>query len=166
MKFGSGAKRFAEKKNDKWSKEMPGPGTYNPEKIRGNIKTKKMVKTNDFNNTINKNDIYIDRLNYKIKTIEYENQKKAFSSNLKKIKLYKENPNLKKTITNKNINPPPGLYYVDKPYEFKQIIPPFNSTANKQIVQPLSNILYVGPGQYKKDSYFDWNKKSFNISYI
>ena len=166
MKFGSGAKRFAEKKNDRWLNEMPGPGTYNPEKIRGNIKTKKMVKTNDFNNTINKNDIYIDRLNYKIKTIEYENEKKAFSSNLKKIKLYKENPNLKKRIINKNINPPPGLYYVDKPYEFKQIISPFNSTANKQIVQPLSNILYVGPGQYKKDSYFDWNKKSFNISYI
>ena len=162
-KFGSNAKRFIEKKEVKWKKEIPGPGTYNPEKIKGHINTRKMIKTNDYNNK--KNDIYIDRLNYKIKTIEYENDKKCSSTNLKISTFYRTNPTLKNSQSCKNIIPPPGFYYVDKLYESKQIIPPFNSSSNKQLGPSSSQINRVGPGQYQNDSYFDWNKKSFNITF-
>ena len=163
MKFGSSAKRFIEKKEVKWKKEVPGPGTYNPEKIKSHINTRKMIKTNDYIN--NKNEIYIDRLNYKIKTIEFENYKKSSLTNLKVATFYRTNPTLKESNSCKNINPPPGLYYVDKLYKPKQIIPPFNSSSSKQLVLFPSKTINVGPGQYKNDSYFDWNKKTFNITF-
>ena len=162
MKFGSNAKRFIEKKEVKWKKEVPGPGTYNPEKIKSHINTRKMIKTQDYNN---KYDIYIDRLNYKIKTIEFENYKKSSLTNLKVATFYRTNPTLKESNSCKNLNPPPGLYYVDKLYKPKQIIPPFNSSSNKQLVLFPSKTINVGPGQYKNDSYFDWNKKTFNITF-
>ena len=54
---------------------------------------------------------------------------------------------------------------MDKLYKPKQIIPPFNSSSNKQLVLFPSKTISVGPGQYKNDSYFDWNKKTFNITF-
>ena len=162
MKFGSNAKRFIEKKEVKWKKEVPGPGTYNPEKIKSHINTRKMIKTQDYNNN---HDIYIDRLNYKIKTIEFENNKKSSLTNLKVATFYRTNPTLKESNSCKNLNPSPGLYYMDKLYKPKQIIPPFNSSSNKQLVLFPSKTINVGPGQYKNDSYFDWNKKTFNITF-
>ena len=161
--FGSGAKRFIEKKELKWKKDIPGPGMYNPEKIKGHIKTNKMIKKNGY---INKKDLYIDKLNYNIKTIEYENYKKSSFTNLKNVTFYRTNPSLKKSNSCKNINPPPGLYYVNKLYEPKQIISPFNSSSNKNLAYLSSKLNKVGPGHYIKDSYFGWNKKSFNITYI
>ena len=163
MKFGSNVKRFIEKKEFKWKKEIPGPGMYNPEKIKGHIKTRKMIKANDIIN--NKNELYIDRLNYKLKTIEHENNKKSSLTNLKIATFYRTNPTSKNSQSCKNINPPPGLYYVDKLYKYRQIIPPFSSSAKKQLVLSTSKINKVGPGQYKNDSYFDWNKKTFNITF-
>ena len=142
-KFGTCETKFVEKKDFKWKKEIPGPGTYNPEKIKNHINTKKMIKTKDYNNKI---DIYKNQLNYQADTIEYKNYKKSMSC--------------------KNISPLPGFYYVDKIYEAKQSIAPFNSSSNKKFSFLSSYSNYNGPCQYRRDSYFDWNKKSFNISYL
>ena len=161
--FGSGEKRFSHNEF-KIKKDTPGPGTYNPEKIKSHINTKKMIKSNDFK----KDEHYTDRINYKIKTIEFENNKKVSSTNLKNVSFYRtnSNPHLKKSLSCRNIIPPPGLYYVDKIYKSEQVNPPFNSSSNKSPVIFSSNLNFVGPGQYKKDSYFDWNIKTFNGTFI
>ncbi len=47
--------------------------------------------------------------------------------------------------------------------------PPFNTSADKKGGNPLYNLYTVGntgPGSYNVSSYFDWNKKSYNIQYI
>ena len=123
-----------------------------------------MIKSNDYK----KDEHYTDRINYKIKTIEFENNKKVLSTNLKNVSFYRtnSNPHLKKSLSCRNIIPPPGLYYVDKIYKSEQVNPPFNSSSNKSPVIFSSNLNFVGPGQYKKDSYFDWNIKTFNGTFI
>ena len=162
-KFGTCETKFVEKKDFKWKKEIPGPGTYNPEKIKNHINTKKMIKTKDYNNKI---DIYKNQLNYQADTIEYKNYKKSIITKFNSSSFYRTNPSLKKSLSCKNITPPPGFYYVDKIYEAKQSIAPFNSSSNKKFSFLSSYSNYNGPCQYRRDSYFDWNKKSFNISYL
>ena len=162
-KFGSGYSRFHKKLEDKVNSEYPGPGMYNPQKIKSHINTRKMVKTKDFHNEIF---IYKNDLNYDINTIQYENDKKSSSINLNISAFSRTIPQIKKSNSDNNLNSSPGFYYKDKEKEIKQIIAPFNSSANKNIILPLTYNNRNGPGQYKKDSYFDWNKKSFNINYI
>lgn len=162
-KFGTSSKRFIEEKNVKWKKEIPGPGYYNPDKTRKHISTKKIMNSNKKNNNITNSNFY--PLNYKINTIEYENNKKINLTNLKNVTFFRCNPNIKKSSSCKNLGPPPGHYYHDKKYEVKQIIPAFNKSKEKktEFIQEPDN--KAGPGQYNLDSYFDWNKKTFNISY-
>ena len=56
-----------------------------------------MIKSNDFK----KDEHYTDRINYKIKTIEFENNKKVSSTNLKNVSFYRtnSNPHLKKSLS-------------------------------------------------------------------
>ena len=162
MKFSS-ATRFIEKKDEKWLKEIPGPGLYNPEQIKSHINSKKIFKTNDY---INKIDIYKNQLNDQTKTIAYENYKRATLTKLNNVSFFKTNPSLKKAVSCRNITPAPGFYHVNRQYEIKQILPPFNSSLEKKVLLPTAIINKAGPGQYMKDSYFDWNKKSFNISFL
>ena len=159
--FGSCAKRFLQNSFN-WKKFIPGPGTYNPEKIKSHINTRKMIETN-YNK---KDEIYLDKINYKLKTIEFENNKKASSTNLKNVSFYTTYPRLKKSNSCTNIIPDPGAYYVDKVYKSEQVNAPFHSSSDKTPVIFSSNINRVGPGQYLKDSYFDWNKKTFNSTFI
>ena len=162
-KFGSIATRFIEKSEIKRKNAFPGPGMYNPQKIKSHINTKKMIMTKDYNNEIF---IYKNALNYNINTIAYENYKKSSSTNLNTSVFFRTNPPLKKTYSTENINSSPGFYYVDKKREVKQVIPPFHSSANRIITFHSSFENRVGPGHYRNDSYFDWNKKSFNINYV
>ena len=159
--FGSCAKRFFQNSFN-WKKFIPGPGTYNPEKIKSHINTRKMIEAN-YNK---KDEIYLDKINYKLKTIEFENNKKASSTNLKNVSFYTTYPRLKKSNSCTNIIPDPGAYYVDKVYKSEQVNAPFHSSSDKTPVIFSSNINRVGPGQYLKDSYFDWNKKTFNSTFI
>ena len=53
-----------------------------------------------------------------------------------------------------------GLSYV----KFKQIYPPFN-TSDKRMKDENKGYI-VSPGQYESRTYYDWNKKSYNISYL
>ena len=165
MKFGSSSTRFVDNKEEKWHREIPGPGLYNPEQIKSHINSKKIVKTNDYINNI---DIYKYKniLNDQTKTIAYENYKRSTLTKLNNVSFFRTNPSLKKNLSSKNITPAPGFYHVNKQYEVKQVLPPFNSSLNKIVLLPTAIINRAGPGQYLKDSYFDWNKKSFNISYL
>ena len=142
--------------------EIPGPGTYDPEQIKSHINTKKMILTNEYNNKI---DVYKNDINYNLNTIEYKNLKKSTSTNLKNVLFNRTIPTSKNYLNYKKISPSPGQYYKDKKYEIKQTNPPFHSSSNKIFKFNFSKINNVGPGQYNKDSYFDWNKKSFNLSY-
>ena len=166
-KFNTSQKRFIEEKNVKWRNDLPGPGYYNPDKIRKHISTKKII--NPINKKSNKDkslNIYINPINYKINTIEYLNNRKINSTNLKNVTFFRCNPKINKSSSCGNIVPSPGTYYKEKKYEYKQIMPPFNSSSEKKVEIKRKSDINVGSGQYNHDSYFDWHKKSFNISYV
>ena len=166
--FNTSAKRFIIDNNSKWKKEIPGPGHYNPEKIKKHISSRKLrFSYEKISNRINnKTDIYINPINYKINTIEYINNKKLNSTNLKNVTFFKCNPKITKSSSCTNFVPDPGTYYIDKKYEYKQINPAFSSSTEKKNGMNTKSEINVGSGQYNHDSYFDWHKKSFNISYI
>ena len=104
-------------------------------------------------------------LNYNINTIGYKNDKKMKFSNLKNNTFYNCKPKIKSSKSSKCFVPPPGAYYRDKIVIFKQESQPFNSSSEKK-TQFIIEGNPLGPGQYKSQSYFDWNIKSFNNSYI
>ena len=162
--FNASEKRFTVEKAIKWKNGIPGPGYYNPEKARKNIMTKKLGLSCDKNK--NKINIYINPINYKINTIEYLNNKKVNSTNLKNVTFSRCNQKIKKSSSCGNFVPPPGTYYTEKKKEFKQMIPAFNSSLEKKVELNKEPDINVGSGQYNHDSYFDWIKKSFNISYV
>jgi hypothetical protein len=65
----------------------------------------------------------------------------------------------------------PGKYYNDD--SSKKILknqlnnsPPFNIGSERKILKEKELIVDNGPGSYDLSSYFDWNKKSFNVQYI
>ena len=161
-KFDSSSKRFMEYKNVKWKNDIPGPGYYDPDKIRKHISTKKIIK-NENKNIKQTNFEY--PINYDINTIEYENNKKLNSTNLKNVTFFRCNP-MKKSLSSKNLGPSTDYYFHDKKIEYKQIFPPFNRSKDKKLEFVKKSDFNVGPGQYNLDSYFDWNKKTYNISYI
>ena len=164
-KFDSSSKRFIENKSIKWKNDIPGPGYYNPDKIRKHISTKKFIR-NEKKEFKEKNFLY--PINYDIKTIEYKNKKKLNSTNLKNVTFFRCNPSneMKKSLSSKNLGPSSQYYYHDKKYQYKQIFPAFNKSQEKKIEFIKNCDLKIGPGQYNLNSYFDWNKKSYNISYI
>ena len=41
-----------------------------------------------------------------------------------------------------------------------------NRSSEKKVEFNKKSIVKGGPGQYNHDSYFNWNKKTFNISYL
>ncbi len=66
----------------------------------------------------------------------------------------------------------PGQYYKDN--SEKRIVqnllsnsPPFNTSAERKYPNEDRNVFRDnGPGSYNLSSYFDWNKKSFNVQFI
>ncbi len=114
----------------------------------------------------------------KIYTIAYNNKKKAknqkenneklniaFDSHNSKMNLPDYDFSNKTRFNNKEIrsNIGPGFYYKEKNVEVKQIYPPFHDSAMKY---QENQTLEIGPGYYDPSSYFDWNKKSYNITFI
>ena len=63
----------------------------------------------------------------------------------------------------------PGTYELSKNIgkylQNSKNIAPFNSNAEKKMAYLNRSNSCVSPGEYIKDSYFDWNKKSFNIMF-
>ena len=102
-------------------------------------------------------------------SIDYENQKLkdkktifnsyGFGSTVDRVKL----------LNNKKEDKVDQIYNLDYPkVKFGQQIAPFlYSTERKESENFIlkDNNTKIGPGSYKADSYFDWNKKSYNLLY-
>lgn len=181
--FYSRTKRFDENNNNiKDNLNTPGPGSYiNPYSGIG------------FSDTVNYNGFYINnrtkkewlrnlskpkkqlKIMHKIKsfippvgeydpekiyTIEYNVNKYVNNFGGKNIAFNTHKPP-KRKIVKSNVGP--GLYYKEKSNDIKQNSKPFNSG---DIRLKCEDRLDIGPGQYDSRSFFDWNKKSFNVTYI
>ena len=64
----------------------------------------------------------------------------------------------------------PGSYEIIKNYDnsFNKKLnnAPFNSTQEKKISYLNRSNSCVSPADYQKNSYFEWNKKSFNVMFV
>lgn len=58
----------------------------------------------------------------------------------------------------------PGIYHKHDTKKFKQVYPAFKNT--EQRFREAKSQYRTNPGQYDTSSYFDWNKKTFNILYL
>ena len=169
----------------KWQMETPGPGEYiNPYTATGTA------------NTLLINGLYIDIrkgkeiLRQKAKTqkplrevglntpgvgtydpdkvisIAYKNRKKA--------KDRKENEKLKiafdshmkdeKQLSELKSNLGPGIYYKELPSKSPTIRSPFKNEVERMKDRKVGSGLE--PGHYDIGNYFDWNKKTYNVSYL
>ena len=54
-----------------------------------------------------------------------------------------------------------GIYNKSETQKFKQIYPAFKNTEKRKREAKSQN--RTNPGQYDTSSFFDWNKKTFNI---
>ena len=179
-------KRFGPSASElKWQMETPGPGEYmNPYTATGTA------------NTLLINGLYIDirkgkeilrqkakiqkplrevGLNTpgvgsyepdKVNSIAYKNRKKA--------KERKENEKLRiafdshmkdeKQLNELKSNLGPGIYYKEIPSKSPTIRSPFQNSVERMKDGKVGSGLE--PGHYDIGSYFDWNKKTYNVSYL
>lgn len=120
------------------NESTPGVGKYHPE----------YTKSIEYDTRVNVN---------KTKSIK----RPGFGSNEPRFYIFRNQINKKNGV---------GKYdLMFKLKELKQGKVPFNNSAAKDniknigVIQEFNTI--VGPGSYRKDSYFDWNKKTFNSMY-
>ena len=179
-------KRFGPSSSElKWQMETPGPGEYiNPYTATGTA------------NTLLINGLYIDIrkgkeiLRQKAKTQRplkqvglitpgvgsYEPDKvlSIAYNNRKKAKERKENEKLKiafdshmkdeKQLSELKSNLGPGIYYKEIPSKSPTISSPFQNGVERMKDGKVGSGLE--PGHYDIGSYFDWNKKTYNVSYL
>ena len=180
-------KRFGPSPSElKWQMMTPGPGDYiNPytatgtrntllingiytdirkgkEILRQKAKTQKPLKPIEDEGNPGVGSYDPD----KVMSIAYKNRKKA--------KERKENEKLKiafdshmkseKTLNELKSNLGPGIYYKELPVKAPFIRSPFqNEEERMKDGNPGSGL---EPGHYNVKSYFDWNKKTYNVSYL
>ena len=189
-KFGSSERRFADRGNSKWQYDTPGPGSYLNQdtnskigKLTSYINLNNIYRGHVYNpniNNINHNgNIIINKKKVDIVppvglyhpemiyTIDYNNRKKvvennniegvAFDSGISKRNIDK------KSTTGVNLGP--GYYYKEKVIKGSQKFPPFSQSSKKWPDSSTEDMIN-GPGQYNLDSYFDWNKKTFNVNFV
>ena len=58
----------------------------------------------------------------------------------------------------------PGIYHKQEVKKFRQVYPAFKNT--EQRFREAKSQYTTNPGQYDASSYFDWNRKTFNILYL
>ena len=186
--FGSLEKRFPISSS---GVNTPGPGKYlslkywgNKDKIKHNsFIPKNIIKDNAKRVKILKDNIFTKKLiseknkspsvglysPEKINCIDYENQKLkekrpifnfyGFGSTIDRVKL----------LNNKKEEKVDQIYNLDYPeVKIGQQIAPFLSNTERKESENFiikDNNTKTGPGSYKADSYFDWNKKSYNLLY-
>jgi len=185
--FNCRQKRFGPSSSElKWVMMTPGPGDYiNPytatgtrntllingiytdirkgkEILRQKAKTQKPLKSME-------GDGYPGVGTYdpdKVISIAYQNRKKA--------KDRKENEKLKiafdshikneKDFNELKSNLGPGIHYRELPVKAPFIRSPFQSEEERMKLNDTGSGLE--PGHYNVKSYFDWNKKTYNVSYL
>ena len=173
-------KRFDEKSSDiKWKLNTPGPGSYiNPYTASGTANTiylnglylevrkgKEIIrKKSPETKAIHKNvEVMPDVGTYdpnKTMTIAYKAKKNA---NCYKGENVAFNTHKKKEKEVERSNLGPGFYYKEKVKGKEQVSPPFHQSDIKFRNKEQHSI---GPGQYDPRSFFDWNKKTYNITFI
>ena len=134
------------------------------EKIRKEFK-KNIEKRPDFNRYQNEKMINLIQAKVKSRINPYSSKHNPFLSGLGRFQLDSEQE--------LRTNVGPGRYDLSKnlgkDYSKSAIIVPFNSNQEKDkgfgsyINGPNNS---VSPQEYQQDSYFDWNKKSFNIMFV
>ena len=160
----------------------PGPGSYNindswikdirkkvkkpilvnvDEEVKKSKKIKKIEKKADFNNYQNEGYVNIIQEKIRKRTNRYNADNNPFLSGDNRFK-YINSDNYE------NIGP--GKYNIlkngQKSRLFYSILAPFNSLEERKPIYMGKANNFVAPGEHRKDSYFDWNKKSFNAMFM
>lgn len=171
--FGSMERRFIEKQSEK--EKSPGPGTYvnqvkwakeKPKQVKE--ETVRKYEKNDKGPIITEKETFevppvgsynsdiLSTIGYKIaqKSNQYQSAIAPFSSMERRFNVFSSSENLVG----------PGQYYKEKKVVAEQKHPPFHTGDQRQNETRKPGI--PGPGDYNRSSYFDWNKKSFNILYL
>ena len=177
-------KSYDQRKNA--SNNTPGPGDYdigdlwkkklekkqkrlifvNAEKeIKKQLDKKRRESKPDFNKYQNANMINIIQSNVNSRINPYSSKHNPFLSGLGRFKFEGD--------TEQKARVGPGQYdlakNIGKDYSKSTIVAPFNSNQEKDkgygSYMNETNSL-VSPQEYQQDSYFDWNKKSFNIMFV
>ena len=153
--------------NDQWIKDVhkivykPKLVNVDEEIKKNNNNVKQIENQPDFN--IYQNDKYINIIqeNIRKKTNPFVSENMPFLSGNNRFKFIG-------TDSNKNIGP--GKYDLfkkgKKQRKFDSILAPFNSLEEKKPIYIGKINNNVAPGEHSKDSYFDWNKKSFNALFM
>ena len=184
--FGSIQKRFVEP----FSNETPGPGSYvgfpkSQTASLGNslnkilVKPKKLKTNNEISDLLGNPKIDQENEKNKIPSVGSYNPDILFSLGYKVAKnVNKFNSTVApfssiekrfmcstKTAAD---NVGPGQYYKER--ILRNTVsnsPPFNTSSDRYgNFNNTHNVNVSGPGSYNVSSYFDWNKKSYNIQYI
>lgn len=179
--FNGREKRFDEKHSQlKWQIDTPGPGAYiDPYSATGTSNTVKwqglyldLRKGNKLkrpqSSTLTKIIKKHEEVRPEIGTynpdktfsIAYNVKKKASKKHSDEI-AFSSSKSKQKEVIKSNVGP--GFYHRDSEFMPMQIYPPFHQSDHK--LKSL-NGLVIGPGQYDSTSFFDWNKKTYNASFL
>jgi hypothetical protein len=186
-KFGYLQKRF----NENILNASPGPGSYiglprvdSLNIIKFNVRPKKIIIKNDITEEeplLNKN----KKLDNKdisspgvgsydsdiISSLSYNVAKNVNKFNTSSAPFNSVQKRFKNNSLSDASHLGPGKYYNDD--SNKKILknqlnnsPPFNIGSERKILNEKEFVVDNGPGSYNLSSYFDWNKKSFNVQFI
>lgn len=189
VKFGSTEKRFGrveEKLKNAFT--TPGPGSYfgltfSSSKLDDKVNWKRIISGTgekmQNQSTSNQHQFKLSRHSKEVSpnavppvglynpdivyTIDYKIKKNANAYIPSEIAFNSTVPKNFKPI--KKSSSGPGYYYKEKQNELQQIFPPFHHSENRQLDNSIPKNT-IGPGDYNSDSYFNWNKKTFNTNYV
>ena len=133
--------------------------------MKKHLEKKKKESKPDFNSYQNQKMINLIQTKINSKINPYSSKHNPFLSGLGRFKIENEQ--------DLRTNVGPGRYNLSKnlgkDYSKSTIIAPFNSNQEKDKGYGSyinENNVLVSPQEYQQDSYFDWNKKSFNIMFV
>lgn len=103
----------------------------------------------------------------KINSIEYDIHRNANKFSLVNAPFSSLSKRFNENTLKNQVDLGPGYYYSYKQFKPKDYKEGFNSSESRNRDYSLEGKRNpIGPGQYNKESYFDWNKKSFNIQFL
>ena len=186
--FGSSEKKFARLERELNENENIGPGAYTKEdnwvKIDKNsiskimASPKRFIKPKLIDRGLEAHEIEITDKNIvppvgtynldKPLSMEYSVAKNVAKLNLINAPFSSLSLRFKDSNFIKETDLGPGYYYKYNKFKPKPNKYGFNTSENREAKSssPVDKKILVGPGQYNRESYFDWNKKSFNIQFL
>lgn len=185
-KFGTNEIRFMDDRATKWKNEIPGPGSYMTFYNFGKDKKFQCDELKAYRYTFNKfrsnsNDENIQFIKNRLQLVRQippvgqYNSDVIFSINYNNIKKIRNNANIPDVAFNSSLNQRltktsisnvgPGYYYKEHKIKNKQVYPAFKS-GSKKFIDDNNSHNFISPGLYNLDSYFDWNKRTYNVNFI